>query len=131
MEAVLLPLKGFCRAKTDAVFVSIFLFFTQLESQLEQWLEKSTSTGDWTTNAKQITHSWIRDGLKPRCITRDLHWGTPVPHPDFKEKVCSSLSQLMSERAKSVYAALLHHFLRCLILMDMQYFGCYLFHFLL
>lgn len=61
---------------------------TQLEAQLEQWLDKSISTGDWTANAKQITRSWLRDGLKPRCITRDLKWGTPVPHPDFKEKVC-------------------------------------------
>uniref|UniRef100_A0AAQ5ZNT9 Methionine--tRNA ligase, cytoplasmic n=1 Tax=Amphiprion ocellaris TaxID=80972 RepID=A0AAQ5ZNT9_AMPOC len=65
----------------------LFLDLPKLETQLEQWLEKSTSTGDWTTNAKQITRSWLRDGLKPRCITRDLLWGTPVPHPDFKEKV--------------------------------------------
>ncbi|XP_037535350.1 methionine--tRNA ligase, cytoplasmic [Nematolebias whitei] len=65
----------------------LFLNLPKLESQLEQWLEKSTSSGDWTANAKQITRSWIRDGLKPRCITRDLQWGTPVPHPDFKEKV--------------------------------------------
>ncbi|KAG7244818.1 hypothetical protein INR49_029837 [Caranx melampygus] len=65
----------------------LFLDLPKLESQLEQWLEKSTSTGDWTANAKQITRSWQRDGLKPRCITRDLLWGTPVPHPDFKEKV--------------------------------------------
>ncbi|XP_069003046.1 methionine--tRNA ligase, cytoplasmic isoform X1 [Embiotoca jacksoni] len=65
----------------------LFLDLPKLETQLEQWLEKSTSTGDWTANAKQITRSWVRDGLKPRCITRDLHWGTPVPHPDFKEKV--------------------------------------------
>ncbi|XP_020492406.1 methionine--tRNA ligase, cytoplasmic isoform X1 [Labrus bergylta] len=65
----------------------LFLDLPKLESQLEQWLDKSTSTGDWTANAKQITRSWLRDGLKPRCITRDLKWGTPVPHPDFKEKV--------------------------------------------
>uniref|UniRef100_A0A669EWY5 Methionine--tRNA ligase, cytoplasmic n=1 Tax=Oreochromis niloticus TaxID=8128 RepID=A0A669EWY5_ORENI len=65
----------------------LFLDLPKLESQLEQWLEKSTSTGDWTANAKQITRSWLRDGLKPRCITRDLKWGTPVPHADFKEKV--------------------------------------------
>ncbi|CAL1608781.1 unnamed protein product [Knipowitschia caucasica] len=65
----------------------LFLNLPKLETQLEQWLDKSTSTGDWTTNAKQITRSWLRDGLKPRCITRDLQWGTPVPHPDFKEKV--------------------------------------------
>ncbi|XP_068171817.1 methionine--tRNA ligase, cytoplasmic isoform X2 [Antennarius striatus] len=65
----------------------LFLDLPKLEAPLEQWLEKSTSTGDWTANAKQITRSWLRDGLKPRCITRDLKWGTPVPHPDFKEKV--------------------------------------------
>ncbi|XP_055016361.1 methionine--tRNA ligase, cytoplasmic isoform X2 [Boleophthalmus pectinirostris] len=65
----------------------LFLNLPKLETQLEQWLDKSTSTGDWTANAKQITRSWLRDGLKPRCITRDLQWGTPVPHPDFKEKV--------------------------------------------
>ncbi|XP_072237935.1 methionine--tRNA ligase, cytoplasmic [Leuresthes tenuis] len=65
----------------------LFLDLPKLETQLEQWLDKSTSTGDWTANAKQITRSWLRDGLKPRCITRDLQWGTPVPHPDFKEKV--------------------------------------------
>ncbi|XP_071400643.1 methionine--tRNA ligase, cytoplasmic isoform X2 [Centroberyx affinis] len=65
----------------------LFLDLPKLEAQLEQWLEKSTGAGDWTTNAKQITRSWLRDGLKPRCITRDLKWGTPVPHPDFGEKV--------------------------------------------
>lgn len=65
----------------------LFLDLPKLETQLEQWLDKSTSEGDWTANAKQITRSWLRDGLKPRCITRDLKWGTPVPHPDFKDKV--------------------------------------------
>ncbi|XP_034022025.1 methionine--tRNA ligase, cytoplasmic isoform X2 [Thalassophryne amazonica] len=65
----------------------LFLDLPKLESRLEQWLDNSTSAGDWTANAKQITRSWLRDGLKPRCITRDLQWGTPVPHPDFKDKV--------------------------------------------
>ncbi|XP_072540859.1 methionine--tRNA ligase, cytoplasmic isoform X1 [Salminus brasiliensis] len=65
----------------------LFLDLPKLEGELEQWLEKSTSSGDWTTNAKHITRSWLRDGLKPRCITRDLKWGTPVPHPDYIDKV--------------------------------------------
>ncbi|XP_062261395.1 methionine--tRNA ligase, cytoplasmic isoform X2 [Platichthys flesus] len=65
----------------------LFLDLPKLEAQLEQWLDKSMSTGDWTQNAKQITRSWLRDGLKPRCISRDLKWGTQVPHPDFKDKV--------------------------------------------
>ncbi len=30
---------------------------------------------------------WIRSGLKPRCITRDLKWGVPVPLPGYDEKV--------------------------------------------
>lgn len=65
----------------------LFLDLPKLEGELEAWLEKSTGAGDWTANAKQITRSWVRDGLKPRCITRDLKWGTPVPHPDFSDKV--------------------------------------------
>ncbi|KAG9340630.1 hypothetical protein JZ751_021186 [Albula glossodonta] len=65
----------------------LFLDLPKLESQLEEWLEQSVSSGDWTANARQITRSWLRDGLKPRCITRDLKWGTPVPHPDFTGKV--------------------------------------------
>ncbi|XP_067314814.1 methionine--tRNA ligase, cytoplasmic isoform X2 [Pseudorasbora parva] len=65
----------------------LFLDLPKLEGELEQWLEKSIGSGDWTTNARHITRSWLRDGLKPRCITRDLRWGTPVPHQDYKEKV--------------------------------------------
>ncbi|KAL2091441.1 hypothetical protein ACEWY4_013704 [Coilia grayii] len=65
----------------------LFLDLPKLEGSLEQWLERSFGTGDWTTNARNITRSWLRDGLKPRCITRDLQWGTPVPHPDFAGKV--------------------------------------------
>lgn len=29
----------------------------------------------------------MRDGLKYRCITRDLKWGTPVPRPGYEDKV--------------------------------------------
>ena len=34
----------------------------------------------------QTTEPWLRD-LKPRCITRDLKWGTPVPEAKLKSKV--------------------------------------------
>ncbi|XP_069762387.1 methionine--tRNA ligase, cytoplasmic isoform X2 [Narcine bancroftii] len=65
----------------------LFLELPKLEERLEQWLEKSVSTGDWTPNARFIARSWIRDGIKPRCITRDLKWGTPVPLQGFTDKV--------------------------------------------
>ncbi|XP_042305178.1 methionine--tRNA ligase, cytoplasmic isoform X2 [Sceloporus undulatus] len=65
----------------------LFLDLPKLEESLEKWLALSQSAGDWTPNARYITRSWIRDGLKPRCITRDLKWGTPVPLDGFRDKV--------------------------------------------
>lgn len=35
----------------------------------------------------QITNAWMRDGLKQRCITRDLKWGIPVPLTGYEDKV--------------------------------------------
>ena len=62
----------------------LFLDLPKLEPQLRTFFGKS---GDWTSNAKLITSTWMRDGLKPRCITRDLKWGTPVPLDGFRDKV--------------------------------------------
>ena len=36
---------------------------------------------------RQTTNAWMRDGLKLRCITRDLRWGTPVPRAGYENKV--------------------------------------------
>lgn len=41
----------------------------------------------WTNTARAITESWFSDGLKPRCITRDLKWGTKVPFAGWEDKV--------------------------------------------
>jgi methionyl-tRNA synthetase len=54
---------------------------------LEQWMEQASKEGFWANNAIQVTKSWIRDGLKERCITRDLKWGIPVPKPGYEDKV--------------------------------------------
>lgn len=42
---------------------------------------------NWTHNARVITKAWFKEGLKPRCITRDLKWGVPVPLAGFESKV--------------------------------------------
>ncbi|XP_077996837.1 methionine--tRNA ligase, cytoplasmic-like isoform X2 [Glandiceps talaboti] len=63
----------------------IFLDLPKLEPELQQFLDKNDD--NWTSNSKNISSSWVRDGLKPRCITRDLKWGTPVPLEGFTEKV--------------------------------------------
>jgi methionyl-tRNA synthetase len=43
--------------------------------------------GGWSDNARTMTDSWMREGLKKRCITRDLKWGIPVPLKGFEDKV--------------------------------------------
>ncbi|XP_033930129.1 methionine--tRNA ligase, cytoplasmic isoform X2 [Melopsittacus undulatus] len=65
----------------------LFLDLPKLQQPLEQWLELSWASGHWTPNARHITRSWLREGLRPRCITRDLQWGTPVPLDGFRDKV--------------------------------------------
>lgn len=65
----------------------IFLSLDKLESAITQWNDKASSEGFWSKNSKNITQSWLKEGLLPRCITRDLVWGTPVPLEKFKEKV--------------------------------------------
>jgi methionyl-tRNA synthetase len=50
-------------------------------------LEKTVEKSYWTNSARVITNSWIKDGLKARCITRDLKWGTKVPLAGFEDKV--------------------------------------------
>ncbi|GAB1609435.1 methionine--tRNA ligase, cytoplasmic-like [Argonauta hians] len=65
----------------------LFLDLPTLEPELKKHLDTVFPKGIWTNNAKVITNSWLRDGLKPRCISRDLKWGTPVPLEGFTDKV--------------------------------------------
>lgn len=63
----------------------LFIDLPKIEEDLKTWIKKASP--QWTTNAKAICETWLRDGLKPRCITRDLKWGTAVPKEGFKDKV--------------------------------------------
>jgi methionyl-tRNA synthetase len=65
----------------------LFLNLPLLVDRLTAHLDKAFSEGLWTTNAKSITEAWLKSGLKPRCISRDLKWGTPVPLEGFTDKV--------------------------------------------
>lgn len=58
-----------------------------LQPEIEAFVNKSSAEGKWSSNGIHITQSWLKEGLKPRCITRDLKWGTPVPAPGFESKV--------------------------------------------
>ncbi|KAK3414716.1 hypothetical protein EUGRSUZ_H00043 [Eucalyptus grandis] len=65
----------------------LFLELPQLKDKLVEYINEMSEAGSWSQNAIQTTHAWLREGLKPRCITRDLKWGVPVPHEKFEDKV--------------------------------------------
>lgn len=37
-------------------------------------------------NAKNFSINWIKEGLKPRAVTRDVEWGIPAPFPGAEGK---------------------------------------------
>ena len=66
-----------------------FLNLPGVEEKLRAWIDKTSVEGNWTQNSRAITKGFINEGIKERCITRDLKWGVKVPgdDPDMKEKV--------------------------------------------
>lgn len=65
----------------------LFLDLGKLQPEIEKAFKKSSTEGKWSSNGITITQSWLKEGLRPRCITRDLKWGTPVPLKGFEDKV--------------------------------------------
>lgn len=63
----------------------LFINLPKIEPKLRSWIDSTDML--WTHNARVITRSWLREGLKSRCITRDLKWGIPVPLAGFETKV--------------------------------------------
>jgi len=63
----------------------LFIDLPKLVPKLKQWIDSASK--NWSQNAKTMTSSWLRDGLRPRCITRDLKWGVKVPKKGYEHKV--------------------------------------------
>ena len=55
-----------------------YLLLDKFQDSLEQWIEKK----NWRKTVKSYLKGWLKEGLRPRPITRDLKWGIPVPLPD-------------------------------------------------
>lgn len=57
--------------------------------KFEPWLKEWILEGhkEWKSNVYGQCKSWLDNGLQSRAMTRDSHWGVPVPLPDAKGKV--------------------------------------------
>ncbi len=62
----------------------LFLELPLLEDLVRSWVDNHL---DWNHVTKGIAKKWLQEGLKSRCISRDLEWGVAIPDSDFIDKV--------------------------------------------
>jgi methionyl-tRNA synthetase len=62
----------------------LFLKQSALIDEVEEWIDTHQ---DWPHLVTSIAKKWIKEGVRDRCITRDLNWGVPVDRPGFEGKV--------------------------------------------
>jgi len=61
-----------------------YLDLPAFEGRLLAWLEDKDSY--WKPNVINFTRNYLKEGLKPRPISRDIEWGIPVPVEGYEEK---------------------------------------------
>ena len=61
-----------------------FLPLDRMQPAIENYVNSHT---EWKTNVFGQCQSWLKEGLRPRAMTRDLDWGIKVPLPDAEGKV--------------------------------------------
>lgn len=62
-----------------------FLELPLLSCMVHTWSQARASS--WSAIARSVLRAWLKEGLRPRAITRDLKWGVPVPLPNYSDKV--------------------------------------------
>jgi len=61
-----------------------FLPLDKYQPWLEEWI--ATKGNEWKVNVFGQCTSWLKSGLQPRAMTRDLDWGIDVPLGEAKGK---------------------------------------------
>jgi len=60
-----------------------YIDLSRFEDQLNQYIKDNKQL---PANAKNFSLNWIKEGLKPRAVTRDVEWGIPAPFPEAEGK---------------------------------------------
>lgn len=86
LDDLIAPKCSFCgqdavKKETKHIYISL----DKLQPQLQKWVESKKDV--WRPHVYSMTNKWFKEGLKPRCITRDLPWGIKVPLQGFEDKV--------------------------------------------
>ncbi|HHW09016.1 MAG TPA: methionine--tRNA ligase [Firmicutes bacterium] len=63
----------------------LFLKLDKLADEVRAWVDAHRE--EWPRLVSSIAYKWLAEGLKERCITRDLSWGVPVPLLEYEGKV--------------------------------------------
>lgn len=62
-----------------------YLDLKKLEPQIEEWVNRTSD--NWRKWVREFSKGWIREGLEPREVTRDMKFGIPVPVEGWEDKV--------------------------------------------
>jgi methionyl-tRNA synthetase len=60
-----------------------YIDLSKLSDKLTEYL---TANEQLPANVKSFSLNWIKEGLKPRAVTRDVEWGIPAPFPEAEGK---------------------------------------------
>ena len=61
-------------------------WYIDLSRFADQLIQYITENNQLPANAKNFSLNWIKEGLKPRAVTRDVEWGIPAPFPEAEGK---------------------------------------------
>ncbi|MDX9738760.1 MAG: class I tRNA ligase family protein [Candidatus Dojkabacteria bacterium] len=62
-----------------------YLDLKKLEPKIAKWIDANSS--HWRKWVREFSKGWIKEGLIPREVTRDMKFGIPVPVDGWEEKV--------------------------------------------
>ncbi len=79
-----------------------YLDLPKLEGRLKEFL----ASRRFSDNVQNFTENLLREGLRPRAVTRDLRWGIPAPFEGAEGKVL----YVWAEAALGYVSATIEHF---------------------
>lgn len=62
-----------------------YLNLSKLQPEITKWVKKSDKP--WRKWVREFTRGWLKQGLEPRAVTRDLPFGVKVPIEGWEDKV--------------------------------------------